>query len=57
VDETGTEAAAATAVIIGLTSVEDPPVRVEVNRPFVFLIEHSSTGEILFLGQVTNPST
>lgn len=57
VDETGTEAAAATAVIIGLTAVEDPPVRVEVNRPFVFLIEHSSTGEILFLGQVTNPAT
>lgn len=57
VDETGTEAAAATAVIIGLTAVEDPPVRVEVNRPFVFLIEHSSTGEILFLGQVTDPSS
>ena len=56
VDETGTEAAAATAVIIGLTAVEDPPIRVEVNRPFVFLIEHSSTGEILFLGQVINPA-
>ena len=57
VDETGTEAAAATAVIIGLTAVEDPPVRVEVDRPFVFLIEHSSTGAILFLGQVTNPAS
>ena len=57
VDETGTEAAAATAVIIGLTSVEDPPVRVEIDRPFVFLIEHSSTGAILFLGQVTNPAS
>ncbi len=57
VDETGTEAAAATAVIIGLTAVEDPPVRVEIDRPFVFLIEHSSTGAILFLGQVTNPAS
>lgn len=57
VDETGTEAAAATAVVIGLTAAGDPPVRVEVDRPFVFLIEHSSTGEILFLGQVTNPTS
>lgn len=55
VDETGTEAAAATAVIIGLTAVADPPIPVTIDRPFVFMIEHSSTGEILFMGQVTNP--
>jgi serpin B len=56
VDETGTEAAAATAVIAGLTAVADPPVPVRIDRPFVFMIEHGSTGEILFLGQVTNPA-
>ena len=55
VDETGTEAAAATAVSVGLTSVADPPVPVTIDRPFVFMIEHTGTGEILFLGQVTNP--
>jgi serpin B len=57
VDETGTEAAAATAVIIGLTSVnETESVQFTMDRPFLFIIEHSSTGEILFLGQVTDPS-
>ena len=54
VDEAGTEAAAATAVIIGRTSVETP-VEMTVNRPFVFLILDKPTGAILFLGQVVNP--
>lgn len=57
VDETGTEAAAATAVIIGLTSVGDPPLPVKVDRPFIFMIEHSSTGELLFIGQVVDPAS
>jgi serpin B len=56
VDETGTEAAAATAVIVGLTAVADPPIPVTLNRPFVFLIQHNSTGEVLFVGQVMNPA-
>lgn len=55
VDEEGTEAAAATAVIIGLESMP-PPATVTVDRPFLFLIEHGGTGEILFIGQVTDPS-
>lgn len=55
VDETGTEAAAATAVIVGLTAVADPPIPVTIDRPFVFMIEHTSTGEMLFVGQVTSP--
>jgi serpin B len=55
VDEQGTEAAAATAVIIGLESAP-PPATVTIDRPFLFLIEHESTGEILFIGQVTDPS-
>jgi serpin B len=55
-DEDGTEAAAATAIIIRATSGGgSPQVTFTVDRPFLFWIEHSSTGEMLFLGQVTNP--
>jgi serpin B len=54
-DENGTEAAAATALLIGLTSAP-PPATFHADRPFLFWIEHSSTGEVLFIGQVTDPS-
>jgi serpin B len=53
-DEEGTEAAAATALIIGITSLPQPAT-FTVDRPFLFWIEHTTTGEVLFLGQVTNP--
>jgi len=58
VNEEGTEAAAATGVAIGLTSVG--PVRPPVFRadhPFLFLIRDNRTGSILFLGRVMNPKT
>ncbi len=54
-DEEGTEAAAATAIIIGLESAPQPAT-FTADRPFLFWIEHGSTGEMLFLGQVTDPS-
>jgi serpin B len=54
-DEEGTEAAAATAIIITLESLP-PAATFSADRPFLFWIEHSSTGEMLFLGQVTNPA-
>ena len=54
-DESGTEATAATAILVGLTSAP-PPATFSADRPFLFWIEHSSTGEVLFLGQVTDPS-
>ncbi len=54
VDETGTEAAAATALIIGVTSLPQPAT-FTVDQPFLFWIEHTITGEMLFLGQVTDP--
>jgi len=57
VDEAGTEAAAATAVIMRLTAVPEDPVVVAVNRPFVFLIHDIKTGAILFVGRVANPSS
>ncbi len=57
VDENGTEAAAATAVVIRTTSVEDPPERIEfrADHPFTFLIQQKTTGNILFMGNVVNP--
>jgi len=54
VDEKGTEAAAATAVVMSLTSAGES-VPVTVDRPFLFFIQHDPTGEILFMGQVTDP--
>jgi serpin B len=57
VDEAGTEAAAATAVVMGLTSVmPEQPVEVTVDRPFVFLIRDVQTGAILFVGRIVNPT-
>jgi serpin B len=56
VDEAGTEAAAATAVIVGITSMPAQPVEVKVDRPFILLIRDISTGSIIFLGRVINPA-
>ncbi len=57
VDEKGTEAAAATAVIIGVTSMPtEPPVQVTIDRPFIFLIRDIETGAVLFVGRVLNPA-
>ncbi len=56
-DENGTEAAAATAVIIGVTSAPlDQPVEVRVDRPFLFAIQDAGTGSLLFVGRVLNPA-
>jgi len=55
VDEAGTEAAAATAVIMELTAMPEAPIEVTLNRPFIFLIRDIETGAILFVGRVMNP--
>ena len=49
VNEEGTEAAAATAVGVGVTSV---PATFMVDRPFLFLIRERLSGTVLFIGQV-----
>ena len=56
VDEAGTEAAAATAVIMRITALPDRPVEVTIDRPFIFLIRDIETGAILFIGRVMDPS-
>jgi serpin B len=55
VDEEGTEAAAATAVIVGLESMPPEPIPLVIDRPFLFVIEHQPTGTILFMGRVLQP--
>ena len=56
VDEKGTEAAAATAVVMKVLSMMDSDIKVlNVDRPFIFLIRHKPSGTILFAGRVQNP--
>jgi len=57
VDEAGTEAAAATAVIIVVSGHSDPPVVLTIDRPFLFVIRDVPTGTILFIGRVMDPTT
>jgi serpin B len=57
-DEKGTEAAAATAVLMAPGSAAAPkpkPIEVRVDRPFFFAIQHVPSGACLFLGRVTDP--
>ncbi len=55
VDENGTEAAAATAVIVGLTSIPSDQVTLTFDRPFLFFIMDDQTGSVLFVGSVMHP--
>jgi serpin B len=56
VDEEGTEAAAATGVVMGATAAAPPPQKLVLDRPFLYLIYDNDTASILFLGQVMDPS-
>lgn len=57
VDEEGTEAAAATAVVMMKTSIDSEQVRVfDCDHPFMFFIFHKDTGTILFMGCVNDPT-
>ena len=55
VDEVGTEAAAATAVVM-LESERPSPIEVVIDDPFIFVIRDTETGTILFVGRVVDPS-
>ncbi len=59
VDETGSEASAATAIGMNTTAIMDqnPPVIFQVDHPFSYIIFEKSTGIILFMGRVSNPNS
>jgi serpin B len=57
VDEEGTEAAAATAVVMAeMAAPPSEPLEVRIDRPFIFFIRDIETGTILFIGRVLDPS-
>ncbi len=56
VNEEGTEAVAATGIIVGTTSAKQPPPEFIADHPFIFLIQENDTGNILFMGRIVNPS-
>jgi serpin B len=56
VNEEGTEAAAATAVVIAMTeSMAAAPKIFKANHPFIFFIRHLKSGAILFMGRYSQP--
>ncbi len=57
VNEEGTEAAAATGVVMSLkAAMPEPPPEFRADRPFLFLIRENKTGSVLFLGRVSDPT-
>lgn len=56
VDEEGTEAAAATAVVMETKSMKPLPVEFKADHPFLFGIVHEPTTTVLFLGRVRSPA-
>jgi serpin B len=57
VNEEGTEAAAATAVAVIAAGSLEPRIKIfNADHPFIFVIQESATGNILFLGRVNDPS-
>ena len=57
VDENGTEAAAATAVVARAASLPSDAVTLMVDHPFLFALRDKDTGAVLFLGRITEPAT
>jgi serpin B len=57
VDEEGTEAAAATAVVMDLAlAAPETPAVFKADHPFIFMIRHEKSGAILFMGRVNDPT-
>lgn len=58
VQENGTEAAAATAVVIGPKAAAPVENRIQISadRPFLFVISDKPTGTVLFMGRVLDPN-
>jgi serpin B len=56
VNEYGTTAAAATAVVVKAGAVAPSPISFFADRPFIFLICDEPTGAVLFMGELVDPS-
>jgi serpin B len=61
VNEQGTEAAAATTIVMRATAArmpfpEPPPIVFDADHPFLFLIRDTNSGALLFLGRVADPT-
>jgi len=56
VDERGTLAAAGSAVEVAPTAVPSGPQPMVLDRPFLVAITDQTTGAVIFLGQVMDPS-
>jgi len=54
-NEEGTEAAAATIVEIGLTSMPTTPLVLNIDHSFIYIIRETTTNTILFMGRVADP--
>jgi serpin B len=55
-DESGTEASAGTGLVRGTYGIDtNVPVQIQIDRPFLFMIQHRITGACLFLGRITDP--
>ena len=55
VNEEGTEAAAATAVVMNLTSMPGQSYTIRLDKPFIYVIYETTTNTITFMGRVVNP--
>jgi serpin B len=55
VNEEGTEAAAATAVVMTKTALALPPPVFRADHPFIFFIRDTGSGSLLFLGRLADP--
>src|SRR5690606_37095721 len=57
VNEEGSEAAAATSIGMEFVCVcPQPPPKITIDKPFLFMIREQHSGAILFMGQLTDPS-
>jgi len=54
VDEHGTEAAAATAIVADAGAAPAQPLTLAIDHPFIFFIRERQTGLILFMGKVAS---
>ena len=55
VDEKGTEAAAATAIMAAGAGMPPKPLQFNADHPFLYVIRDTRSGAVLFVGRVTDP--